>query len=72
MPMSRQSNRAAEVHGLKELKRRRADRLNIAMVGSGMSAIPTDWLLSQSLKATFFDAADRVGLGKGAWFTSDA
>ncbi len=46
-----------------ELRNRRADsrRLNIAIVGSGISGLSAAWLLSQSHDVTIFEAADRIG-----------
>lgn len=37
------------------------DRLNIAIVGSGISGLSAAWLLSQRHDVTVFEAADRIG-----------
>lgn len=37
------------------------DRLNIAVVGSGISGLSAAWLLSQHHDVTLFEAADRIG-----------
>ncbi len=36
-------------------------RLNIAIIGSGISGLSAAWLLSQSHDVTVFEASDRIG-----------